>query len=88
MSRASDAERLLADPAFQSAMEGIEGQIVDRLKSAQLDGKEETERYALELVRCLQAQARLSRHLWQQVEHGKLEEHALEQRKRWKKGGL
>ena len=83
-----NAERLLEDPAFRDALEGIERQIVETLKGVQLDGKPDTERYVLELVRCLQAQARQSRFLWQQVEHGKLAQHELDRRKPLGRGRL
>lgn len=86
INRAKAAERLLDDPAFRDATESIERSIIDKLKSIQLDGKPETERYVLELVRCLQASARQSRWLWTQVEHGKLAEHELDKRKAFRKG--
>lgn len=84
--KGNEAARLLEEPAFRDALEGIERQIVEKLKSVQLDGKQETERYVLELVRCLQAQARQTRYLWQQVEHGKLAEHELERKRAFKRG--
>lgn len=84
----AEAQRLLDDPAFQDSTQSVERSIVDKLKTTLLDGKPETERYILELVRTLQSGARYQRLLWQQVDAGKLQEHALEQKKRFKKGGF
>ena len=86
--QSSGAQRLLDDPAFQDSTQSIERQIVDKLKTTLLDGKPETERYILELVRTLQSGARYQRLLWNQVDAGKLEDHALEQKARWRKGGI
>ncbi len=84
----ANAQMLLDNPAFREALDGIERQIIDKLKAVQLDGKEETERYVLELVRCLQAQARQARYLWQQVEHGKLADRELDRKRRLGGGNL
>jgi hypothetical protein len=88
ISRGANAQRLLDDPAFRDSSDALERQIVEKLKSVQLDGTEATERYVLELVRCLQSAARFSKLLWSQVENGKLQEHELERKKLFRKGGI
>ncbi len=86
--KGANAQRLLDDPAFRESAESLERQIVDRLKSTHLDGSEATERYVLELVRCLQSSERFSKLLWSQVAHGKLEQHELEKKRVFRKGGI
>ena len=86
LKRGGDADRLLNDPAFIAANEAIEKQIVDRLKSTQLDGRPETDNYCLELVRSLQAMARHQRMLWSWVDSGKVAASDIERKRLFKEG--
>lgn len=79
--RTDAAERLLNDPIFRESCEAIREQIVKRLESVNMDGKEETNLYVLELVRTLQAQIRQEKLLWQAISFGKAKEEELERRK-------
>jgi uncharacterized alpha-E superfamily protein len=85
--RAANAKRLLEDPVFIEAGEAIERKILGNLKSAQLDGKADTERYVLELVRMIQAHDRYQRLLWATVDAGKVADDLVE-RKRMFRGGI
>jgi hypothetical protein len=84
--RATDAQRLLDDPAFRESSELLEKGIIDRLKQTQLDGKVETERYILELVRTLQSAHRYQRLLWNAVEAGVVQDAALDRKTAFKRG--
>ena len=88
LKRAADAERLLNDPAFIAATTAIETQTIKHLKETQLDGKPETERYVMELVRILQSGTRFQRLLWQHIDSGKLADDALERKRAFRKGGI
>jgi len=82
------AERLLTDPAWEKATTALRETLVKHLEEAELDGSPASEKYALELVRRLQAQAHYKKLLWRMIDHGKLSEHELERRKRFRSVGL
>ena len=84
--RAAHAQRLLDDPAYIEASQAIERKIVTQLKATQLDGKAETERYLLELVRTLQAHDRYQRLLWATIDAGKVADNMVEKKKLFRSG--
>lgn len=56
--RADEARRVLDNPLIQEAWETIEKLTVEQLAELNLAGQSEQNEYALELVRCLQANRR------------------------------
>lgn len=84
----SAAERLLTDPAWEKATAALRETLVKHLEDAELDGSPAAEKYALELVRRLQAQSHYKKLLWRMIDQGKLNDHELERRKRFRSVGL
>ena len=83
-----DAERLLTDPAWETATTALETAIVKQLSSLDLNGSKDVEAHALELIRLLQAGKKYQRLLWSMIDQGKLKESDLERQKRWKLAGI
>jgi len=61
---------------------------VKHIEEAELNGSQDAEKYVLELVRRLQAQAHYKKLLWRMIDQGKLTEHELERKKRFRSVGL
>ena len=71
--RGERAQRLLDDPDLQAAFEAIESDIMRRMKNIELNGSELANAQAVELVRDLQANGRITRQLRQWVTSGQLD---------------
>ena len=82
------AERLLTDPAWEKATTALRETLVKHIEEAELNGSHDAEKYVLELVRRLQAQAHYKKLLWRMIDQGKLTEHELERKKRFRSVGL
>jgi len=85
---ADQAQRILRELDEFGVFRAIEGETIRKLCETQLDGKAETERYVLELVRVLQANHRQRRFLSKTVEYGRLDADNLERRRKFKAGGI
>ena len=88
MATAHDAARLLTDPAWTEATEGLREAIVKQIESLELDGSEEKEAHAIELIRLLQAGKKYQRLLSAMAEFGKLKDSDLERKKRFRMAGI
>lgn len=77
-----EAQRLLDDPLLNKCQDTVRDEVVRRLEELKLDGTESAERYALELVRTLQANARNKTMLRELVLRGKIKEKQLDDRER------
>ena len=82
------ADRLLTDPAWERATTALRDTLVKHLEDAEIDGSQGSKDYVLELVRRLQAQAHYKKLLWRMIDQGKLSDHELERRKRFRSVGL
>lgn len=65
-----EADRILRDPLFSSAFDGIEANLIDRMKRVPM-GDRDTQH---ELILSLQLLANLKRHFVEMVETGKMAE--------------
>lgn len=73
--KAAQAERLLDDPAFKTAVERVEGNIIRLMKNANLNGDEAVDGYTTELVRKLQTIAAVQTSLQAEIDSVKLMNH-------------
>lgn len=85
---ATQAERLLTDPAFEAGTKALREALVKHIEDAELNGSQDSERYVLELVRRLQAGKHYQKLLWRMIDNGKLSDHELERKKRFRSVGI
>ena len=72
--KGEQAQQLMKDPLLKEAMTGIDEMLVKQLRDMNMTGSEGDNLYALELVRCLQANKRITSWLGQVLNTGKLQE--------------
>ena len=88
MATTHDAERLLTDPAFLEATNGLREAIVKQIESLELDGSKEKQDHVIELARLLQTGKKYQRLLSAMAEFGRLKESDLERKKRFRMAGI
>lgn len=71
--RAERARQLLDNEVFSDAWSGVEGYIVQQLRTSKLDGTPDSERYLMELVRRLQTLDSVKAMINQYINTGRLE---------------
>jgi hypothetical protein len=72
---ARDAERLMGDPVFKSAIEGIESALIDRMRLVPMADKDTQH----ELILTLQLLGNLKAHFVEMIQTGKMAEIQKEQ---------
>ena len=85
---AADAEQLIANPAHRAALERLEAEIVRKIARTEFNGSLDAERYREKLNLLLYLNAKYKTLLAAMIATGQLEEHALEERRRFRKAGL
>lgn len=85
---AEDAKVLLDNPAHREALDRIEKEVCRRIAKTDFNGSLEVERYREKLNLLLYVQQKYKQALVQMISVGQIEAHELDQRRKWKKGGL
>jgi hypothetical protein len=85
---AADAEQLINNPAHREALARLEAEIVRKIVRTEFNGSVDAERYREKLNLLLYLNGKYKTLLAAMIGTGQLEEHALEERKRFKKAGL
>jgi hypothetical protein len=85
---AKQAEMIVHSPAHRTALERVESEIVRRIAKTEFDGSLEAERYREKLNLLLYIQQKYKQALVSMIATGQIEDHLLEKKSRFKKGGL
>lgn len=83
-----EAEMIIHSPAHRVALERVENEIVRRIAKTEFDGSLEAERYREKLNLLLYLQQKYKQALIAMIATGQIEDHLLEKKSRFKKGGL
>lgn len=85
---AKEAEHIIHSPAHRVALERVENEIVRRIAKTEFDGSLEMERYREKLNLLLYLQQKYKQALVAMIATGQIEDHLLEKKSRFRKGGL
>ena len=85
---AKEAEMLIHSPAHKIALERVEAEIVKRIAKTEFDGSLDAERYREKLNLLLYVQHKYKQVLVGMIATGQIEDHLLERKSRFRKGGL
>lgn len=88
MATATDAERLLNDPAWKAIDQAVKDDLIRQIEEATFDGSDESRERLLEACRMLQTRKKYVRSLSALVDRGKLKTRDDERKERYRQSGV
>ena len=88
MATATDAERLLNDPAWKAIDQAVKDDLIRQIEESTVDGSDESRERLLEACRMLQTRKKYVRSLSALVDRGKLKTRDDERKERYRQSGV